>query len=459
MTERARRWTWLVGCLLIGFSAGIAITRTGTVARRPQTAAVAPLDVLEVAPSPASTPAQPAVADSSEVGASESKSPVKRLQEALTIVDVLNRRHSLETLGVEWAKADLDSAFGALSDLRNFADRSALIRGIFHSLSEGDPRATLSAVLRLEGASDRLAARKELLAAWLPRFAPDSKLTENMIDFYGSGALGIQLLSTSPPQDELAVMWANSLGPGEGKARMLGEIAGSYAFRKSPEEGLRLGEALSGEDYIRFLTQFAGGYARKDGAAAFSWSMQFDDPVLRASIQQEINSQWVIFDTDGATAYFESMDPGPARDSLLREIASTLSSRDSSEALTWIRGLASATDQSAARQIVESLTPVGIGVHLSMSGGLPMIQALLPGASADLSQQVQPGDRIVAVDQYGNGQFVGVQGMDLDKVVNLIRGEAGTSLRLQVSRVSGKGFGQPRVVVLPRTQLVHQLSD
>ncbi len=77
------------------------------------------------------------------------------------------------------------------------------------------------------------------------------------------------------------------------------------------------------------------------------------------------------------------------------------------------------------------LSLVGIGAVLSSDGGYAKIVSLVPGGPADKSKQIHPNDRIVGVAQ-GEGPFVDVVGMRLDDVVNMIRGEKGTLVRLRL---------------------------
>ena len=379
---------------------------------------------------------------------------VAGLPEALSTGDVLERRQGLERLGLEWAKTNVDEAIASLDGVREDSDRQALIRGIFHFLSAQDRQTALEKVLKLPS-SDRLAARKELLAAWAPRHAVESQRNSMLEARFGSGGLGMQLLLTSPAENELAMLWAKSLEPDEGKARMLTELAAGIVIRKSPAEAFKLGEELEGEDYVRFLGRVSDGWAQVDGKAALAWAEQITDPTLRENLQQSINSTWVISDLEGAKVHLQTMPAGSARESLLTAIASRLGSTDTANAFAWVQELANPADQSVARRVVESVAPVGIGVQLSMKDGLPAITRLTPGAPADLSRQVQPGDRIVGIDINSGNGFTSTNGWDLEKIAELIRGRPGTTVRLQLTRVNASGFDPPRVVELPRWQLLY----
>jgi carboxyl-terminal processing protease len=73
----------------------------------------------------------------------------------------------------------------------------------------------------------------------------------------------------------------------------------------------------------------------------------------------------------------------------------------------------------------------GIGAILGSEDGYAKILALVPGGPADLDKRLQVNDRIAAVAQ-GDGAFEDVVDMKLARVVEKIRGEKGTDVRLQV---------------------------
>jgi carboxyl-terminal processing protease len=73
----------------------------------------------------------------------------------------------------------------------------------------------------------------------------------------------------------------------------------------------------------------------------------------------------------------------------------------------------------------------GIGAVLRADEDYTVIQSLVPGGPADLTQRLKPKDRIIGVAQ-DNKDFVDVVGWRLDDVVDLIKGPKGSKVRLQV---------------------------
>lgn len=74
---------------------------------------------------------------------------------------------------------------------------------------------------------------------------------------------------------------------------------------------------------------------------------------------------------------------------------------------------------------------VGIGAQLRDVDGYCVIERLIPGGPAEMSGSLHPGDKIIAVGQ-GDSEAVDVVDMKLRKIVQMIRGESGTEVRLTV---------------------------
>ncbi|HEY1772780.1 MAG TPA: carboxy terminal-processing peptidase [Gammaproteobacteria bacterium] len=92
-----------------------------------------------------------------------------------------------------------------------------------------------------------------------------------------------------------------------------------------------------------------------------------------------------------------------------------------------------APEQAQDFQIQMSLKYVGIGASLTVDGEYVKVTQLLPGGPADQDplKQLHVDDRITGVAQ-GNADMTDVVGWRLTDVVSLIRGQAGTEVRLQV---------------------------
>lgn len=82
--------------------------------------------------------------------------------------------------------------------------------------------------------------------------------------------------------------------------------------------------------------------------------------------------------------------------------------------------------------IAIQLSLEGIGALLSSEDGLTIVKEVVPGGAADKDGRLKPGDKIVGVGEGDQGEMVDLLDMKLKNVVKLIRGKAGTTLRLEV---------------------------
>ena len=98
------------------------------------------------------------------------------------------------------------------------------------------------------------------------------------------------------------------------------------------------------------------------------------------------------------------------------------------------------------------LSLVGIGAVLRSDDGYAQIMDLVPGGPAAQDGRLKVKDRITAVAQ-GNGNFVDCVGMTLDKVVDLIRGQKGTTVRLQVIPGRVTDASQREIIPIVRDEI------
>lgn len=96
----------------------------------------------------------------------------------------------------------------------------------------------------------------------------------------------------------------------------------------------------------------------------------------------------------------------------------------------------------------------GIGASLREKDGYTVVSSLIPGGAAAKDGRLKEDDHIVSVGQNSSGEMVDIVEMPLKQVVSLIRGKAGTIVRLGVKK---GGIGEPEVLELTRVQV--QLED
>lgn len=88
--------------------------------------------------------------------------------------------------------------------------------------------------------------------------------------------------------------------------------------------------------------------------------------------------------------------------------------------------------QSEEYKIQMSLSYQGIGASLQLDDDFVQVMNVIPGGPAAIDGRLKANDRITAVGQGDAGEMVDVVGWQLDDVVQLIRGPAGSTVRLQL---------------------------
>jgi len=103
-----------------------------------------------------------------------------------------------------------------------------------------------------------------------------------------------------------------------------------------------------------------------------------------------------------------------------------------------------------------SLQLQGIGAVLTTEDEYTEVVSIVAGGPADMAGELQPNDRITAIAQ-GDGEFVDVVGWRVDDVVQLIRGEKGTVVRLSVIPNNADNDFERNIISITRDTV--QLED
>lgn len=93
----------------------------------------------------------------------------------------------------------------------------------------------------------------------------------------------------------------------------------------------------------------------------------------------------------------------------------------------------------------------GIGASLKSEDGFVTVATIVPGGAADRDGRLKKGDRIVAVGQEGSPEDVDVVEKKTDDVVDLVRGPAGTKVRLTVEPKAG---GEKQIYEITRAKIL-----
>lgn len=268
--------------------------------------------------------------------------------------------------------------------ITNKLERLNRIRETFTALAASNPTNALRAAKDLTNDTEKETALLALVTQWTHGNLGSAQRRAYFIGTYGIEAgLGIELADNP----ELAVLWANELTEGAGRAMMLRQAATSLVT-SDPTAAFALGEQLPVEEQRKFLDAVFAGWGASDTDAALKWTEQIQD----------------------------------------------------------------SAEREAAIAAIRTMAPVGIGAALSLQDGYAVVNQLFPGTPAELSGQIHPGDRIIALAQ-GDNAFVDARGLPLKDIVDMVRGAPNTTLQLQLLAGDAGPNAAPRTVSISRGQL------
>jgi len=101
---------------------------------------------------------------------------------------------------------------------------------------------------------------------------------------------------------------------------------------------------------------------------------------------------------------------------------------------------------------------VGIGALLESKDDVAEIRGIVVGGPADKQGELQLGDQILAVAQ-GEKDFVDVKFMKLQKIVDMIRGDVGTTVRIKVSPANDRDSTKVINIVRAEVELKEKLAN
>ncbi len=102
-----------------------------------------------------------------------------------------------------------------------------------------------------------------------------------------------------------------------------------------------------------------------------------------------------------------------------------------------------------------SLKLEGIGALLTTEDDYATIVSVVPGGPAEKTGKINPDDKIVKISQLeeSNSTPTDVVGWRIDEVVQLIRGKAGTKVRLEIIPGKTKDFSERKFVTITREEV------
>jgi hypothetical protein len=223
----------------------------------------------------------------------------------------------------------------------------------------------------------------------------------------------------------LLTEWTHGeLGPAQRRARLIAQ----YGM----EAGLAIELAAKPELAMLWADELAVGPARVAVYENAAVTMLNTDPAAALALNEKL--------------------PELQRRNFLDAVYSTWASADTDAALNWADQISDPAEKDVALAAIRTAAPVGIGAVLNMVDGYAVVNGLVPESPAQLSGQLHPGDRIVALAQ-GDNSFVDAHSLPLEKIVQIVRGAPNTLLQLQVLPANAQPGAAPTTVALYRNQV------
>ncbi|HEV2442695.1 MAG TPA: carboxy terminal-processing peptidase [Steroidobacteraceae bacterium] len=110
-------------------------------------------------------------------------------------------------------------------------------------------------------------------------------------------------------------------------------------------------------------------------------------------------------------------------------------------------------------RIQMSLNYEGIGASLQLIDNYVEVMNVIPGGPAAVAGNLKENDRITGVGQGPGGPITDVEGWRLDDVVQLIRGKAGTAVRLQVLPAGAAPGSKEKVLEYVRNKVTLKTQE
>jgi len=309
-------------------------------------------------------------------------------------------------------------------------------------LSIGNEESTLSPGINEFGASEASVVTSNLIKGVLPQVAAQPttnklerlRLIRESFTVLAAGEPTVALRAAKQVTDDteretalltLLTEWTHGeLGPAQRRARVIAQ----YGL----EAGLAIELANKPDLAILWADELAVGTARVAVYENAAVTMLNTDPAAALALNEKL--------------------PELQRRNFLDAVYSTWASADTDAALKWVEQMSDPAEKDAALAAIRTAAPVGIGAVLNMVDGYAVVNGLVSESPAQLSGQLHPGDRIVALAQ-GDNSFVDAHSLPLEKIVQMVRGAPNTLLQLQVLPADAQPGAAPTTVALYRNQV------
>jgi hypothetical protein len=210
------------------------------------------------------------------------------------------------------------------------------------------------------------------------------------------------------------------------RAAIFSELAASDLEGDSPAALLEATDGWTQWERGRYRDALLSSLAQTDLDTAMRWGIEDPDAFSAAGIH-ELFLSYSKSDYRGLEQALSQIDDPRSRAAAIQVLVARRIT-NTEAALEWADSLATPEEQALAHEAIYDMTPRGIGVSVFNQDGFSKV-----GDVVRIENGLRVGDRIVGVSE-GGAEQVDLFGRDLEDVVDLLRGEPGTDVTVQVLR-------------------------
>lgn len=168
----------------------------------------------------------------------------------------------------------------------NKLQRLAQIRETFRALAAGDKLSAMRAAKQITDETERETALLTLVTEWTQGELGPARLRAERIARVGLEAgLGMELAKFP----ELAMLWADEMTEGDGRANVL-QVTARFLVNSDPAAAFALAQRFPEANRRGFTDAIFSDWASRDTDAALKWAEQYPDPAEREAALQAIRT-------------------------------------------------------------------------------------------------------------------------------------------------------------------------
>lgn len=256
-----------------------------------------------------------------------------------------------------------------------------------------------------------------------------------------------ELLTEGKVSSDILSAWMSAAASGPQRAVSLSSMA-TVQSNTSADFWFRQTQGWTDWERERFAKEALSAWAFREPDAAWRWVQA--NPAL--ATQEGMKSVLGNVKDDDLNRMLPGVRDPAQRVAVIEELARRRAMTDTEAAVRWAEALPTEAEREAAQGAIYDAAPRGIGAILNTEDGFPVIAGVTANSAAQTAGMMK-GDRLVELIG-ADGTKHSLHGEPMGTVVNYIRGEPGTTVRLRVLRTGADGRPTEMWINVTRQQLM-----